>query len=56
MTDPFSLGGAGLPDPQINPTDPTPPAEYEAMAADASDTWLDVSWESLQVTAPGTLM
>lgn len=28
--------------------DPTPPAEYEAMAAGASATWFDRAWESVQ--------
>ena len=33
MTDPFSPGGAGLPDPQINPADPGQPATPPEMPA-----------------------
>ena len=39
MTDPFSVGGAGLPDPQINPTDPPPPAAVPEVPAEATSAW-----------------
>ena len=39
MTDPFSVGGAGLPDPQINPADPTPPAAVPEVPAEATSAW-----------------